>query len=102
MRGILMAVFSFLILVMVNQYSWGTPTSTLPQQLSSMSYPIWTPCKKYCHVWYLICKTPGVKGCVVDGREIPWSEFVKRANRKAEVVTVERLEDGTVVVWFKW
>ena len=81
-------------------FSPSTPShnSGNPQE----GYPVWTPCKDCRHVWYLTCKNPGKRGCIVDGKEIPYSEFVKRANRKAELVRVEKLSDGSVIVWFKW
>ena len=107
MKTILRAVLPFLSSVIVIHSSWGVPllTSSVPSQSqspSSASYPVWTPCKKCRHVWYRICRTPGVKGCVVDGKEVSWSKFVKSINEKAQVLAVERLSDGSVVVWFKW
>lgn len=74
------------------------PLLEVPQS----GYPLWTPCKDCRHVWYLVCKNVGRNGCVVNGRVVPYSEFAKRANKKAKVISVERLENGNVVVWFKW
>ena len=112
-------LFSFLlVLTMIHSSSGATVSSPSGVQASSPSaplssttpseglpsegYPLWTPCKDCKHVWYLTCRTPGKHGCIVNGKEVPWSEFVKRANSNAKVVTVEKLRDGTVIVWFKW
>ena len=75
-----------------------SPSFEVPQS----GYPLWTPCKDCRHVWYLVCRSVGRNGCVVDGKLVPYPEFVKRANKKAKVISVERLENGNVVVWFKW
>lgn len=80
------------------------PSSSSPSEsgVPQGGFPVWTPCKGCQHVWYLTCRNPGKKGCIVDGKEISWEEFVKRVNRRAKVVSVEKLRNGTVIVWFKW
>ncbi len=80
------------------------PPSSSPSEpgVPQSGFPVWTPCKGCQHVWYLTCRNPGKEGCIVDGKEISWENFVKKVNKRAKVVSVEKLRDGTVIVWFKW